>query len=108
MSTGNELQQAEDLINKHDFLCVSKSWCPDCVYAKQVFAELNSSPHIVELDKMENGEALQKAFLEITGQNTVPNVFIKQEHIGTEDDIKRLHESGELYKLLESAELIMG
>ncbi|CAN6674425.1 glutaredoxin-1 [Trichomonascus vanleenenianus] len=101
-----ELQQAKDLISGHSLLMVSKTWCPDCVYAKKVFADLKAEPHVVELDKLENGKELQAAFLELTKQNTVPNVFLNGEHIGTEDDIKRLSESGELEKkLLEAGEI---
>ncbi|ANB13310.1 dithiol glutaredoxin GRX2 [Sugiyamaella lignohabitans] len=102
-----ELQQARDLIKNEKFLFVSKTWCPDCVYGKKVFSDLNTSPpHLVELDLLDNGKELQSAFLEITKQNTVPNVFIDGEHIGTEDDIARLLESGELKQKLETAGLI--
>jgi glutaredoxin 3 len=101
-----ELQLAENLIKDQTFLFVSKSWCPDCVYGKKVFADLKATPYIIELDKLDNGKELQAAFLEITGQNTVPNVFINGEHIGTEHDIARLLESGQLKKKLEAANLI--
>lgn len=102
----NYLEQAKNLIANNRFLVVSKSWCPDCHYAKKVFADLKSNPVYVELDKMEHGDELQAAFLELTKQNTVPNVFIAQEHIGTEHDIKRMLESGELEKKLKAADLI--
>ncbi|KAA8917338.1 hypothetical protein TRICI_000512 [Trichomonascus ciferrii] len=102
----SELEQAKQLISNHDLLMVSKSWCPDCVYGKKVFADLNAEPHVVELDKLDNGKELQEAFLSITNQNTVPNVFIKGEHIGTENDIARLLENGQLKEKLQKANLI--
>lgn len=100
------LTEAKSLIEKNKFLVVSKTWCPDCHYAKKVFAGLNSNPVYVELDKLDHGKELQAAFLQLTNQNTVPNVFIAREHIGTENDIKRLLESGELQKKLSDAGLI--
>lgn len=101
-----ELDQARKLIADHDFLTISKTWCPDCVYAKKVYADLNVESHLVELDKLDNGKELQEAFLQITNQNTVPNVFIKGEHIGTEHDIARMVENGELKAKLQAAGLL--
>jgi glutaredoxin 3 len=100
------LEEAKSLIQNNKFLVVSKTWCSDSDYAKKVFADLKTSPVYVELDILEHGTELQAAFLELTKQNTVPNVFIAQEHIGTEDDIKRLLESGELEKKLKEAGLV--
>lgn len=102
----SELEQAKQLINDYKLLCVSKTWCPDCVYAKKVMDELKAKPHYVELDLMDNGKELQAAFLELTKQNTVPNLFIAGEHIGTEHDIKRMHENGELEQKLKAAGLV--
>lgn len=102
----SEFQQAQNLISGYKLLCVSKTWCPDCVYAKKVFDELRAQPHYVELDLLDNGKELQAAFLEITKQNTVPNTFIAGEHIGNEHDLKRMYENGELKQKLQAAGLI--
>lgn len=100
------VEQAKQLIASHPLLMISKSWCPDCVYGKKVFADLHTEPYVVELDKMDEGKELQEAFLQLTNQNTVPNVFINGKHIGTENDIARLLESGELKKLVEDNNLV--
>jgi glutaredoxin 3 len=98
---------AQKLVRTYRLLMISKTWCPDCVYAKKVFQEVGAEPHVVELDKLEEGPELQKEFLELTGQNTVPNLFLDGAHLGTENDLKRIHESGELVEKLKAANLII-
>uniref|UniRef100_A0A7N0U9K2 Glutaredoxin domain-containing protein n=1 Tax=Kalanchoe fedtschenkoi TaxID=63787 RepID=A0A7N0U9K2_KALFE len=47
-----------------------------------------------------DGDDLQAALLEWTGQRTVPNVFIKGKHIGGCDSVTELHQMGKLVPLL--------
>lgn len=42
----------------------------------------------------------QQYLLEKTGQRTVPNVFIRKQHIGGSDKLHQLDAQGELDKLL--------
>ena len=54
-----------------------------------------------ELDKMgEDGTELQMALLKMTNQKSVPNVFVKQQHIGGNDDTQAAAKSGKLKELL--------
>jgi glutaredoxin 3 len=53
-----------------------------------------------ELNKMEDGPDVQQALLELTGQRTVPNVFIKGNHIGGNDDTQAAAKSGKIQELL--------
>jgi glutaredoxin 3 len=46
---------------------------------------------------------VQAALLAITGQRTVPNIFINHKHIGGNSDLKALANSGKLKALLEEA-----
>ena len=39
----------------------------------------------IELDLMDDGPKVQEALLSITGQKTVPNVFIGGKHVGGND-----------------------
>jgi glutaredoxin len=50
---------------------------------------------------METGREIQASLQELTGQRTVPNVFVKSKHIGGSDDTARAHKNGELAKLLK-------
>ena len=58
----------------------SKSYCPFCNEAKSVFKELNAEYKSIELDNIEDGDKIQKELFELTGQRTVPNIFINGTH----------------------------
>ena len=49
---------------------------------------------------MDNGSEVQAALLDISGQRTVPNVFIKGKHLGGNDDSQAAARSGKLKELL--------
>lgn len=55
---------------------------------------------VIELDEDENGGAIQDALLEISGQKTVPNVFVKGNHIGGNDDTQLAAKMGKIKKML--------
>ena len=48
----------------------------------------------------DNGTTIQEKLKEMTGQRTVPNVFIRGNHIGGADDTTKLHEEGKLMNLI--------
>lgn len=50
---------------------------------------------------VDDGAALQDALQEITGQRSVPNIFIAQNHIGGNSDLQA--KKGELDQLLSKA-----
>ncbi|KAL9935390.1 hypothetical protein V8E36_005738 [Tilletia maclaganii] len=93
---------AEELIAKNVVAIFSKSYCPYCVRAKRAISELNLGDKvgIIELDHDKNGPAIQDYLLSKTGQRTVPNIFIKEKHIGGSSDLASLQASGELSKLV--------
>lgn len=45
----------------------------------------------------------QAALVQLTGQRTVPNVFIGGKHVGGLDRCQELEDSGELHKMLAAA-----
>lgn len=47
---------------------------------------------------VEEGSAIQSALAEITNQRTVPNIFIKQQHIGGNSDLQGKDDLKELLK----------
>jgi glutaredoxin 3 len=61
---------------------------------------LNEPFHVVELDELTNGYALQDELLALTGQYTVPNIFINGQHIGGYDDLSASLATGQLVKIL--------
>lgn len=50
----------------------------------------------------EGGSAIQDALAEISGQRTVPNIFISQKHIGGNSDLQAKSED-DLKELLKAA-----
>jgi glutaredoxin len=48
-----------------------------------------------------DGAEVQDHLLQITGQKTVPNIFIGAKHIGGNDKVQSLNNAGELAKMLK-------
>ncbi|ORZ00027.1 glutaredoxin-1 [Lobosporangium transversale] len=92
--------EIDNIINSHDVVMFSKSYCPYCAKAKALLAQHGVKVFIMELDDVENGAAIQAYLKELTGQRTVPNIFINKEHIGGCDDLFKLEKSGQLKALL--------
>lgn len=102
----------------------SKSYCPYCQSTKRTLNKLDAEFQVLELDQASefphherigfeahvliplatgDGSAIQDALEELTGQRTVPNIFIKQKHIGGNSDLQSLSSSGKLDALLKEA-----
>jgi len=101
MSTPKEI--VDSAINEHIIVVFSKTWCPYSKRAKELLTERNSEvdPYIIELDKRDDGAALQSYLNDRTGQKTVPNVFIKQQHIGGSDTLADLDRADGIRPLLK-------
>ena len=105
MAGAAEAQQLiTDMTQQHDVTVFSKSTCPFCTRVKGMLDEYKlDDVAVVELNEREDGGEIQDTLLEMTGQRTVPNVFIGGKHIGGCDDTMKLHNDGELETLLKSA-----
>lgn len=115
----NHWAHAQDLIQRT--VVFSKSYCPYCKATKSLLAEKvqdKSKLHIIELDNEckphpnlanhyhtnqapADGSDMQDALENITGQRSVPNIFINKKHIGGNDKIQALNQKGELDPLLK-------
>lgn len=93
------------VIDTEVVMIFSKSYCPYCKRTKKLFNDLDVKATVIELDKHPNGVEMQNALERITGQRTVPNVFVRGKHIGGSDDTHRAYESGELGRLLAPNDL---
>lgn len=56
--------------------------------------------HSLCLSSQANGSAMQDYLEKRSGQRTVPNIFIKQQHLGGCDDLKAADKDGRLQKML--------
>ncbi|KAG0015419.1 hypothetical protein BGZ81_011693 [Podila clonocystis] len=92
--------QVDALIADNAVMVFSKSYCPYCIRAKGLLASLDVVFKVIELNNVENGSEIQAYLLELTGQRTVPNIFIGQKHIGGCDNLFALEKSGELKAIL--------
>ncbi|RHY04592.1 hypothetical protein DYB25_008242, partial [Aphanomyces astaci] len=104
MTTG--LQFVKNAIAQHAVVVFSKTTCPYCVMAKEVLKSTGATFHVVELNRMGDeptGDDVQNACFQLTGQRTVPNVFVSGTSIGGGSDTKALHRSGKLVPMLREA-----
>lgn len=105
MVSQETITRVKDMINQKEVFVAAKSYCPYCKATRKTLFEEYKVPAdkalVLELDLMSDGQEIQEALLEITGQSTVPNTFVRGKHIGGNDDLQKLNRSGELRKLLE-------
>ncbi|KAJ8277941.1 hypothetical protein GJAV_G00081930 [Gymnothorax javanicus] len=94
-------QFVQDVITHNCVVIFSKTTCPYCKMAKNVFNEIGAAYKVIELDKHNDGRRLQEALAQITGTRTVPRVFVNGKCIGGGSDTKELHQQGKLVPLIE-------
>ncbi|KAI0031244.1 glutaredoxin [Vararia minispora EC-137] len=94
--------RVDSAIANNKVIIFSKSWCPYCRRAKSIMNEnYKETPiEIIELDEDPEGAQIQSYLTELTGQSTVPNIFINKKHVGGSDDLAGLHRVGGIQKLL--------
>lgn len=105
MSTPPEVKELVDsMIADYDVAVFAKSWCPYCKRARGVLSELDLADKkvkIIDIDGDDYEEApIQDYLKELTGQRSVPNIFIRQKHIGGSDDLVAKKNEGVLQDLV--------
>lgn len=102
MSTASSLaKDLSSLIDNNKVVIFSKSYCPYCSATKKVFQSLKvDGVVVVELDKDPQGPEIQEELRQMTGQSTVPNVFVGGVHLGGNNDTQAALKSGKLNELL--------
>nr|XP_033782285.1 thioredoxin reductase 3 [Geotrypetes seraphini] len=88
------------LVDANRVMIFSKKSCPYCKKVKDLFDSLNIEFYALELDESEAGTLFQDVLFEMTGQRTVPNVFVNKTHVGGSDKTAQAHKTGLLQKLL--------
>ncbi|XP_021961025.1 thioredoxin reductase 1, cytoplasmic isoform X1 [Folsomia candida] len=99
------VEKMEEFIKANEVMVFSKSYCPFCKKVKALFTDLGINYHAYELDLIDPDEAalLQAALKEKSGMSTVPNVFIKGNHIGGCDDTFKKHQQVGLLNVLKGS-----
>lgn len=101
-----KMETLKSAISKYPVVVLSKTWCPYCSKAKSIIGTYKLSDkdiYIMELDARDDGDEIQSAAKQLTGQSTVPNVFIQGKSIGGCDNTTKLHNAGELKQLFADA-----
>jgi len=93
--------KVESFIDENPVAVFSKSYCPYCKASKALLTEMNAQFNVIELDQVDDGADIQNALKDISGQNTVPNIFIGKQHIGGNSDLQARKK--ELPELLRGA-----
>jgi glutaredoxin 3 len=81
----------------------SKTYCGFCAAVKRLFERLGIPYTAFELDLLPLGAAMQRVLAEMTGQRTVPSVWVRGQHLGGNDRVQELHRAGRLLPLLDAA-----
>ncbi|CAG0914711.1 unnamed protein product [Notodromas monacha] len=97
-----QIKAVKRQIARSKVVVYSKSKCPHCKAVKALFKDLGVEYVAIELDSLGSlGDSIQDALLELTGQSTVPNVFINGKHYGGNSQIQELKKSGALADILD-------
>ncbi|KAK0596394.1 hypothetical protein LWI29_015299 [Acer saccharum] len=97
------LNKAKEIVSSFPVVIFSKTYCGYCRKAKELLTQLGASFKVIELDEEKDGDEIQSALTQWTGQRTVPNVFIGVKHIGGCDAVLETHQEGKLVPLLIDA-----
>mmetsp|Transcript_9029 Transcript_9029/g.21976 ORF Transcript_9029/g.21976 Transcript_9029/m.21976 type:complete len:118 (+) Transcript_9029:116-469(+) len=102
-SSGTNMESfINEQINAHKVVVFSKTYCPYCTSTKKLFGTQYSSVDVVthELDKRDDGAAIQATLASMSGQRTVPSVWIGGKFVGGNSETQAAHKSGELETML--------
>ncbi|CAH8359985.1 unnamed protein product [Eruca vesicaria subsp. sativa] len=104
-SFGSRMEESvKKTVTENIVVVYSKTWCSYCTEVKTLFKRLGVQPLVIELDELgPQGPQLQKVLERITGQHTVPNVFVGGKHIGGCTDTVKLNRKGDLQLMLAEA-----
>jgi len=95
-------KKAQQMIDDNAVIVFSKSYCPFCRNTKEILDGFGAKYAHYELNQEDDGDEIQAALLQISGQRTVPNVFVGKEHIGGNSDLVA-RKDGDLRDLLRAA-----
>jgi glutaredoxin 3 len=93
---------AQTAIAQNKVMVFSKTYCPYCSKAKDALTKLKVPFEAYELDVRADGADIQTALQELTGQRTVPNIFVNQKHVGGCDATLAKIADGSFQKMLSA------
>lgn len=104
-SASTPASQIQETISDNCVVIFSKTSCSYCAMAKKIFRDMNVNYKAVELDMLEYGSQFQDALHKMTGDRTVPRIFVNGTFIGGATDTHKLHKEGKLLPLVHQCYL---
>eukprot|EP01129_Flabellula_baltica_P012906 TRINITY_DN590_c0_g1_i1.p1 TRINITY_DN590_c0_g1~~TRINITY_DN590_c0_g1_i1.p1 ORF type:complete len:103 (-),score=24.94 TRINITY_DN590_c0_g1_i1:53-361(-) len=92
-----------ELIQNNPVVVFSKTYCGFCSSTKRLLASKNVNAKILELDNRSDGGSIQGELARMTGQRTVPSIFIGGNFVGGDSDLQRENRNGNLDSMLTAA-----
>ncbi len=78
----------------------TKDYCPYCHMAKQLLQQKEAAYNEIAID---GDQQLREKMIERAGRQTVPQIFINDQHIGGYDDLAALERAGLLNEMLQAS-----
>ncbi|KAL7580306.1 hypothetical protein ACA910_004342 [Epithemia clementina (nom. ined.)] len=90
-------EQVDSMIKTHSVVMISKTWCPFSRDAKDLLSkQIGVTVHALEVNTHPEGAIVFKYLSGSYKHYTVPMIFLKGAFVGGCDELKALHQSGEL------------
>ncbi|XP_036203058.1 glutaredoxin-2, mitochondrial-like [Myotis myotis] len=99
------MNQIQETISDNCVVIYSKTSCSYCNMAKKLFHNMSINYKAVELNLLEYGSQFQDTLSKMTGERTMPRIFVNGTFIGGAMDTHRLHQEGELLPLVHQCYL---
>lgn len=93
-----------DNIKENRVVVFSKTYCSFCKMAKDSLDKIGAEYKVIELDRRNDGNAIQDHLYQITGARSVPRVFIDGKCIGGGTETKTMMQNGKLQKMINGVE----
>ncbi|KAJ3274716.1 Ganglioside induced differentiation associated protein [Terramyces sp. JEL0728] len=85
-----------EAISKHNIVVFGKTTCPYTARARLLLEKKNIDYGVFLVDELNNGQEILNELQILTGQTSVPSIFIGGKHIGGSSDLVELDEQGRL------------
>ena len=96
--------EVEETIEQHSVVIYSKTWCPFCKQAKDLLSKVTRDLKVIELDVVPMGDQLHDVLKVMTGQTSVPVIYVGGNFIGGFSDAEKKIQDGSLIAMLSKTD----
>ncbi|XP_054809997.1 monothiol glutaredoxin-S6-like [Prosopis cineraria] len=100
------MEMVTRLIADKPVVIFSKSSCCMSHTVKALICSFGANPTVIEVDKLSNGQHIERALMQLGCRPSVPAVFIGQQFIGGANEVISLNVQNKLGQLLLGAKAI--